>query len=273
MGVIASTLACGQAQTGSGDDGPSSSGPTEDSGTFGWDTHTTPTGDDGNTMSPCEPTAQDCPMGFKCVPAIGGSVEDPTFFATCVPLPDDPKSIGEICDLDNPIVNDGASDPCGADSVCVSTGGNHDYGVCLELCTNDFDPCLQAGHVCIVLFKGLVPLCLPTCHPLGNDCEENGGCYYHDPSGTFTCQATLPNAGTYGDPCDIGVQNLCRNDFACWSPIAADGCAGQWCCTPYCDKSEPNPCEGEGEECIAPWDGGPAPSPDLETVGACAIPT
>jgi hypothetical protein len=120
--------------------------------------------------------------------------------------------------------------------------------------------------MCVVMYDGMFSVCMPSCHPLADACPETGACYYNPENVQFYCGPTLPGAGGEGDPCER-IQNLCERGLAC--SLNVWGCGAEWCCTPYCNMTEPNSCDRAGEQCLSPEE---APPPGLENVGRCVIP-
>ena len=88
----------------------------------------------------------------------------------------------------------------------------------------------------------------------------------------FNCGPTLPLAGGHGAVCG-GIQAACLDGHGCYPEVvAAAGCESEWCCTPFCDLTEPNTCPGAGggEVCTPVYEPGASP-PGLEDLGACVI--
>ncbi|MEM6993405.1 MAG: hypothetical protein AAF721_23025, partial [Myxococcota bacterium] len=105
---------------------------------------------------------------------------------------------------------------------------------------------------CVVANDGILPLCLPSCDPLMQDCPADGGCYLVE--GIAVC---APVSGTLlsGDAC--GSANACTPGLACVD--GGGGCAlGTSCCGPYCDVGDPG--------CTA----GLSCAPITASIGACA---
>ena len=71
--------------------------------------------------------------------------------------------------------------------------------------------------------------------------------------------------------------NVCEPGLFCANAAVVPGCTGsQGCCSEFCDFEDPMATAqcagvGGGQECIAWFAEGEAP-PDLDHVGACAIP-
>jgi hypothetical protein len=77
--------------------------------------------------------------------------------------------------------------------------------------------------------------------------------------------------GTYGAPCFY--INGCNAGLFCTAAEEVPGCAGEACCSEFCDINLPNSCAGmaDGQVCIPWWEMGMAPM-GLEHVGACGVP-
>lgn len=217
--------------------------------------------------APCDSANPNCPDGFKCMPVF----RPPNIDAECAPVPEDPLSPGDPCVLESPLLSASPDDPCDETSVCVSPGGDYWEGVCGTMCPGGVRDCPLAGDVCLVAYGGSLRVCAPGCNPIAPDCIEGAACHVSPPNlELFACAPEFPGAGQHGSLCQ-GAQALCQSGFACFpDAVASEGCAGTWCCTPYCDRSAPNDCPGPGEECISTTTA--TPPPGLENVGVCAIP-
>ena len=193
----------------------------------------------------CDPYAQDCPMGFKCIPAVNGDVFNTT---ECVQL------MGEVFGPGQPCKVDGEPgmllDSCDLGSICWApdAAGN---GVCVALCScgpeqpvcDDGGPCFQAGN-------GAVALCTDPCDPLLQDCAHDSQvCVLTTaPSGGFVtgCMPAAANGAAVGDSCT--ALNQCPPGSIC---AAADAslCAGIACCVELCDPLAPMGCSRVGAQC------------------------
>lgn len=208
------------------------------------------------SVSECDPFAQDCPEGEKCVPyASTGETFDAN---KCVVVtgsgePGDACSYGGIVE---------ATDDCGVDSYCWANG---DVGVCQEFChgTAD-DPTCPEGFQCLIHGDGSVTLCMSSCNPLLQDCGPGFACYWDNAE--FSCAPTSEDI-VLGDPCvDI---NDCAAGLICLPTDVLPSCAGDSCCASFCDLSAPM-CDQMGTECIPFYDG--APPAGYEDVGICVLP-
>jgi hypothetical protein len=217
---------------------------------------------DVGPIEECDPFAQDCPDGEKCVPyASSGGVWDAN---KCVPVtgdgaPGDPCTWGGIVE---------ATDDCGADSICwdVMDVDGQLIGVCTPLCPGTADmPECDPGSSCLIAYDGSVTLCLADCDPLAQECGDGLGCFW-DGYG-FHCIFTTDDIPT-GEPCSY--INDCAPGNLCADAAALPACDGQACCAAYCELSDPV-CAVMGTECIAFFEEGLAPL-GYENLGVCAIP-
>ena len=160
--------------------------------------------------------------------------------------------------------------------MCWNVNPDTGEGTCIALCDGDgltcsAEPwsCCPLGSSCTIASGGALILCLPTCHPIVQNCSEVGvACY---PVGeTFQCAPDVSGeAGAPGDPCE-GI-NTCDPGTYCGDPLTYPGCdpnaAG--CCIPFCDNKSPD-CP-MGTAC-KPWYGPGEASPVYDDLGACVIP-
>jgi hypothetical protein len=135
------------------------------------------------------------------------------------------------------------------------------------------DPvCDEPGWACGVFNQGVVPLCLPTCDPLVQDCPEGDACYVMYDLLLCMPDHSGPDAGAYGDPCEF--INVCDPGLLCIETDVVPGCQSPvGCCSPLCDTTQPNTCPGmaDGEQCLPIWDPGDGP-PEWAHVGVCRLP-
>ncbi|MFO7561606.1 MAG: hypothetical protein R6X02_03095 [Enhygromyxa sp.] len=211
----------------------------------------------------CDPRREgDCPAGQKCS-YVDDAEQGPT--NRCVELLGD-KLEGQSCE------RIGDSDDCGAHRVCWATAADGSAGICVGFCDAGLS-CELDGTVCSVASGGLLPLCLPRCNPLAQDCYEGWGCY-PDPGQRWVCDVDRSGAlGGHGDPC--ACINCCDPGFACLSGAlvdaegcGADGAAG--CCGMICALNRDDPCPSEAERCRAFYDPKELMM-GLENVGTCRL--
>lgn len=212
----------------------------------------------------CDPRRfGDCPPEQKCSYVVDAE-HGPT--NRCVDVLGD-KLEGESCE------QIGDSDDCTHHRICWATDANGKAGICIDFCDLGLG-CAQEGEVCSVASEGLLPLCLPSCDPLAQDCAAGWGCY-PDPGDRWVCDVDRSGAtGAHGDPCEC--INCCDAGLACLSGplVDAEGCGGEdgaaGCCAVICDVEQASVCPSEAERCKAyyPED---AVMVGLEDVGTCRL--
>lgn len=223
----------------------------------------------------CDPFEQDCPAGYKCAFFYAEIYE-----AACVPLLGD-DAHGEACAQALPVYyedwGDGwynwvRPDNCSATSQCVLDDRCH------EFCVYNAMPysltCAHPSHYC---GTGRVSYwCIEACDPLAPACADGGPCipqYSQEPP---TCWPPGPSRSSVYEPCDSGD---CAPGLACVGVESVLECEGlgTYCCTPYCDTREPNPCEGKAQACV-PWYGDWEnwdswdQTPEWAFLGVCSLP-
>jgi hypothetical protein len=166
----------------------------------------------------CDPFAQDCPAGEKCVPLADGR----WYYSKCFAVAGD-AAAGEPCnDISPP-----AADDCDAMSVCVS-------GFCQPLCMGDEQmPICPQGYGC-----ASPPICVQLCHPFAEPCAAP----------ELACKWTGELFGCLGagDPSPPGEQ--CSGGCAfgiCVSWNEWVNCGyDSGCCTEFCELSAGDgPCQ------------------------------
>ncbi|WP_052548993.1 hypothetical protein [Enhygromyxa salina] len=220
-----------------------------------------PTDGDMPSIAECDPWAQDCPEGEKCV--AYGSTGGGWDANKCVPINGDGTQ-GEPCTYDGTAAS---TDDCNADTWCwnVSEEG---VGVCTSFCTGSpDDPICEPGYGCSIANEGSITLCLLNCDPLLQDCPSATDSCFYDFSGNFVCAFFTQNLPT-GEPC--GFINDCIGGDICLGADVLPSCAGASCCAEFCDLTDPT-CTVEGTECTPLFEDGTAP-PDYVDVGVCIIP-
>ena len=227
--------------------------------------------DEGEALPPdllqseCDPRqSNECEPGQKC-----GYVVDPEHGPTnrCVEL------LGEGVDGD-PCQKIGDSDDCANEYICWATDAEGLDGVCVHFC-NPALLCDLPGQICSVSNGATLPLCLPRCNPLIQDCEPGWGCYA-DPGGRWACDRDQSGpSGAHGDAC--ACLNCCDPGLICRSGarVEAEGCGeggAAGCCAELCQVQDPPPlepqCPTELESC-EPFYEPDATMADLEDVGVC----
>lgn len=254
-----------------GETGDTGDLPTDPTGTD--PTGADPTGDDetGTTSMfvpdiqddtpSCDPFAQDCPEGEKCVPygSTGGNWDA----NKCVPV-NGSGAAGDACSYAGTIE---ATDDCGADSHCwdVQDIDGQLVGVCTPFCAGTpNDPQCDPGTACLIANEGTITLCIATCDPLLQDCGDGLACFWGN--NDFQCIFTTQEFAT-GEPC--GYINDCAPGNTCLNADVLPDCQGAACCGSFCDLADPL-C-GAGTECAAFFEEGMAP-PGYEQVGVCILP-
>lgn len=228
--------------------------------------------DGGGPAVECDLWAQDCPGSEKCMPWIndGGSSWNAT---RCVPLSDNPAQPGDPCTVEG---NAGTGmDDCDLATMCWAVDGETNEGVCVGLCEGspDSPQCSDPSSTCSITNDGVLPLCLPTCDPLLQDCAESMGCYWLPGDGGFVCvQDVSGELGAPGESCDGFTLNRCDPGSQCLAATAVPGCtSGTSCCSSFCDLEDAAPGCMAMQECTALFAEGEAP-PGTETYGVCAVP-
>ena len=225
-------------------------------------------------VSGCDPFEQDCPEGQKCMPYSADG--DQTWNGLrCSSVAAQPKGLGEPCTASEGPV--GGVDDCAVGLMCWGIEPGQTEGRCVELCTGSVSQatCTSNETFCSVYNDGSLPICLPSCDPLGNDCPPSDTCIPQGGGSKFVCAVDASEeGGAYGDPCL--AFNKCNPGLYCAPSSVVPGCsASQGCCTQFCDLSDADPdvaCEGAtgGQECV-PWYT-ESPPPGLEFLGGCAVP-
>jgi hypothetical protein len=219
--------------------------------------------DGGGGASECDPTAQDCPMGEKCT---AWSNDGGTFWnaTRCVEV-GGTNVAGDPCLVEGNGVS--GLDDCDVGHICLNTN-EENIGVCVAFCEGK-DLMCASGDACAVYNDGVLPLCLPGCDPLLQDCPAGQACI-DTPNQTFICFSDASgSAGADGDACPPeDGENSC--DPGQWCGPNSAGCMDVNCCTPYCDLDAPQ-CTAP-DECVSFYgDPGAAP-PGFEDVGVCVLP-
>jgi hypothetical protein len=229
----------------------------------------------------CNILLQDCPDGLKCMPVAndGGDVWN---IALCRPIDTNPGQPGDECMAEISPVS--GFDDCALGSMCWDVDPNTGAGTCAPLCTGD-----EANPICddnpnascaFIGEDGVLPVCLPTCHPIdGGDCPGQSCYMIGDSNPEWYCAPDGSGGQTteYGDACD--VFNDCDAGWVCVTAEAVPFCNdGARCCTRICDLTDASThedCDVDGgQACLAAYPSGvPAElDPSLENVGICSLP-
>jgi hypothetical protein len=266
------TLA-GDADSGDGDAEAGSSGGESTSSSSSSETSTSDTfatmgfvpEDDEMWGDECDPFAQDCPEGDKCVPyaSTGGTWDA----LKCVPVSGD-QAVGEPCTYGGAVE---ATDDCDATSHCwdVQEIDGEAIGTCLAFCTGTADmPECPPKTACSTSGSGIINLCIGTCDPILQDCNGGLACFWANNG--FNCIFTTSDIPS-GEPC--GFINDCAQGNGCITAEALPSCAGSACCSPWCLLGDGDlPCEVlPGSTCVPFFEQGMAP-PGYEHIGICLLP-
>ncbi len=215
----------------------------------------------------CDPRRLDgCPSEQKCSYVIDAEL-GPT--NRCVPVLGN-KLEGESCE------RIGDSDDCASHRICWATEADGSGGICVGFCDVGLQ-CELEGDVCSVANDGLLPLCLPRCDPLMQDCPQGWGCY-PDPNQRWACDRDHSGAsGMHGDPCEC--ISCCDPGLTCVSGVLVDaeGCGidgATGCCTEICELDMGHAVEGvcatELERCEPVYDPS-AVMLGFDQVGVCRL--
>lgn len=222
------------------------------------------TGTIGNNGE-CDPIAQDCPDGLKCT-AVAAMEGVPWNANKCVPVGGDGLA-GDQCDVEGGKYT--GVDDCAEGLLCMLTDQDGEGGVCIEFCDAGMN-CPMTGASCEVYNEGILPICLPACSPLLQDCPEGQACYQGG-STTFVCfkEVAMPGKGGQGTPCQS--VNICQKGFHCAAAALLPECPGEGCCTAFCALSEGDGACPDATMCLPFFAEGEAP-PEYQDVGVCSIP-
>ncbi|MEM9457607.1 MAG: ribulose phosphate epimerase [Myxococcota bacterium] len=224
----------------------------------------------------CDVWAQDCPEdGHKCMPFSndGGLAWNDL---KCVPIADNPGQPGDPCTVEGSGLS--GVDDCDIGAMCWGVDGETNMGTCVAMCSGDQQAplCEDPETSCAIVNDGVLTICLPSCDPLLQTCAANEACY--PVNGVFTCapDASGPELGAFGDPCE--AINMCDAGLFCAAAAAVPDCqSSAGCCSNFCDLGATDPvddCAGasEGQDCVPAYDEGEG-APGTEDIGLCAIPS
>ena len=218
------------------------------------------------SVDECDPFAQDCPDGEKCVPKAD---EGPWWeINACVPVLGD-GGVGDPCSYGGPLEG---TDDCDADTLCWNPHGDDGVavGTCVPFCSGTADDpiCEVEGTACMISNQGSINLCLQHCHPLEDGCPVGEACAWV--RNDFYCHVPLA-PGMQGDTCEHEPVD-CNPGVQCVPAEALSGCEGTGCCTSYCDiTADPGPCVELGLVCVGMFENA-QPPPGYEDVGLCLTP-
>ncbi len=219
----------------------------------------------------CDIWNDDCPEGLKCTPY---SNDDSTWDSLkCVPIDHDPAQPGEPCTVQGSATS--GLDSCDRHAFCWNVDDIDLMGECVPICLgpSEAPSCADPLDGCTASGNTVLPLCLPQCDPIAQDCDQDESCIPAPLNrGAFLCILALAAYGETFQPCDTSYH--CNAGLACFPPSAAVECdpMASGCCLPFCDLDEPNTCPGQGQQCV-PWYADPNDAAPFNTdVGACALP-
>lgn len=228
---------------------------------------------DGGPMGvfECDPWAQDCPAGEKCMPwaSMGG-----TWDATrCSEVAQSPGQSGDSCTVEG----NGATgiDDCDIGNVCWNVDPETNMGTCVPQCqgTEENSICEDPDQVCSIANGGAITLCLASCDPILQSCSEGEACYPIDDD--FACAPDVSGTlGAFGDACEF--LNVCDPGLICIGAASLSDCSSaNGCCSSVCDIDDPDSdaaCQAQdaGTSCEPWYEEGQAP-PGSEAIGVCAI--
>lgn len=276
--LVAASIACGPAKLGGEadeDDSTKSEQGTDSSTSVGTESSTTgdPPTSEGTDFVPskedmgpldCDPYAQDCPEGEKCVPyaSSGGPWDD----NKCVAVMGD-QAPGEPCTYGGMV---DATDDCDETSHCwdVHDVDGQPVGTCMAFCIGSEDsPECPPDSQC--LYSSTINLCIPLCDPLAQVCGDGQACIWD--GAQFFCVFTTQELPA-GQPC--GFINDCAAGLGCFQAEALPNCEGSSCCSAFCDLNlGDGPCEASLPDtiCVPFFEQGTAP-PGYDDVGVCVLP-
>ncbi|MEM6293443.1 MAG: ribulose phosphate epimerase [Myxococcota bacterium] len=227
---------------------------------------------DNPSVAECDLWTQDCDTGEKCMPWAndGGSSWNAS---KCTMEDSEPGQPGDACTVEGSGVS--GVDSCAVGSMCWDVDEENN-GTCVAFCGGSAEAaiCDDPTTSCIIANDGFLPLCLTVCDPLLQDCGDGSACYPGDDGFVCVPDASGPDLGAFGDPCEF--TNACDPGLLCAGAAAVPGCESARCCTDFCDLSDPEPAVGcgglaGGQECVGIFPEGQAP-PGSEDTGFCAIP-
>lgn len=140
---------------------------------------------DTQPLVECDLWSQNCPRGDKCVPFAndGGDLWNSSRCSTVAGSPDE---AGDPCVVTYTGVS--GLDSCDLGLVCLWVDPATNMGTCVPLCvgTEANPSCGGDEGACTLAFEGALPVCLPGCDPLAQDCPDGAGCYRGD-GDAFVC--------------------------------------------------------------------------------------
>jgi hypothetical protein len=222
---------------------------------------------------PCDPVAQDCGEGEKCVWYVAPGSQLRRDAARCIPVTGDGQPF-DPCTLPTGI-GPAITDDCGAESYCLEVYGTADHGFCAPFLDGPSYTCDAHPGTTPAIENGseFPAACLHyECQPLVEDsCPAGMQCTFYPAFlyGTTMCWTVPPEADLpLGAACDFGD---CGQGELCVPAEWLPGCAAERCCTQWCDLGAPG-CGDPATACehFPVWAGDD--DPDFEWLGACVLP-
>lgn len=210
--------------------------------------------------SGCHVWLQDCPAGQKCYRDPRDPLSEVYQCAQMVP---NPGKIGSACEAFESV------DSCDQQSRCMLIDESTGFGICVPTCVGkpgEFS--CPEQFVCHTYDtpSNHFTFCDQPCDPLAPVCPPGGACLSLYTN--FTCQDNVQPSKGLGEPCDdVFVLSNCQNGLLCVSTDSAE-CAGDACCTSFCDLNDPNPCPLDPMQVCMPYEFGP----DWAHLGYCRWP-
>ncbi len=216
-------------------------------------------------------TPGDCGSGQKCT-SVGCEVGTTAWDSNVCRDIQGSKQLGDECEYLGTGID--GNDDCDDGLMCWNQNADTGLGLCVAFCTGSAAaPNCASPNICVIANDGVLPICLPQCDPLVQDCDNGDLCVPDFNENGFVCVLDASGGmSPYGAPCQYA--NGCNPGLMC---IASDSvpepeCAtAAGCCSPMCDLNEPNTCPGSGQECQALYQPGNAP-PGFDHMGVCAVP-
>ncbi len=205
----------------------------------------------------CSYFEDSCVAGEACKPtdnANAGTWTTPV----CRPVPDDATGQpGSDCTMEEGPFS--GVDTCST-GMCWNVDAETLEGSCVAFCAADV-PCANPDEACFEGNGGFVPVCLPRCSPLLQDCPAGQGCY-PGTDANFVCiregDPLYSDAQTLHPQCPTGSFMATEDQIDC--PEEGP------CCAEFCDLSEPD-CV-DGFTCAPLFPKGR--NPGLQNEGYCA---
>lgn len=227
--------------------------------------------DQGEQLPQCIVEQQDCPAGHKCVWYVEPPSTRRRNDAQCIPVEGNIEPYAP-CTLPNGIGPE-ITDDCGADSFCLEVYGTADHGFCVPFAAPDGDCSDHPGSRLAVENGSSFPwACMYyDCNPLVPDwCPEDMRCTLYPAYlyGVNTCWEVPPSVDQpLGSTCDFAG---CGEGKLCMPSEFLPGCAGDRCCTQWCDLMAPS-CDDPRTVCtfFQVWSDD---DPSFDSLGACLLP-